>query len=316
MAEFEIKTDDIDFARYMMLADDPGRILSTDSPGMLDAMCELSFGKKSSEGLRLPWEKMRDDVRFQPGKVSLWSGYTHHAKTHLLKQVMLHGIATGERVCIASLEETPDELLFDMACMAMHTRTPTRDESDVFLAWAKGKLYVYDWQALIEPNRIIGVMNYAARELRCTHFVADSLMRMDIEGDDYDQQRKFGNLLGLHARRSKVHAHLVAHVRKGDEDRIPNLYDVKGAGDLVNQVDKVFICWRNKKPKSARVPNKDVMADNVLLVDKQRGRPNWIGRIGLHYHYESTQLVPGEAERPTVFIPGIGAQLPPTKELF
>lgn len=309
MAGFEIKKDDVDFSRHMVLADDPARIISPDSPGMLDALCDLSFGKRSTTGMRLPWPKWREEVLFPPGKVTLWGGYTHHGKTALVKQTMLGGIASGERVCVASMEETPDEALFDMACIALHTRTPSREEADVFLGWAQGKLYFFDWQALIDPNRIIGVANYAAAELGCTQFVVDSLMRLDIEGDDYEAQKVFGNLLGLHTRRSRLHMHLVAHVRKGDEAKLPNLYDTKGAGDLVNQVDKVLLPWRQKKPRSERVPGKDVMADGVLIVDKQRGRPNWIGRIPLYYHYPSTQLVTAEADGPVSFIPGI----PPPK---
>lgn len=310
MAGFEVKKDDIDFSRYMLLPDDPGRIVSPDSPGMLEELCDMSFGKRATEGMRLPWPKWRENVRFQPGKVSLWGGYTHHGKTAILKQLMLSGIASGaQRVCIASMEETPSEALFDMACMALHSQNPDRDSLDVFLGWAQGKLYFFDWQSLIDPNRIIAVANYAAKELGCTQFVADSLMRLDIEGDDYEAQRVFGNLLGVHTRNSQLHYHLVAHVRKGDEGKIPNLYEVKGAGDLVNQVDKVFLTWRNKKPYSERVPNKDVMADGVLVVDKQRGRPNWIGKIGLHYHYASTQLLTSHTEEPIRFIPGV----PPLK---
>jgi twinkle protein len=317
VAAFEVKKDDIDFSRYMLLPEDPARIVPTDTPGMLDELCDLSFGKKSKEGMRLPWPKYHDEVRFQPGKVSLWGGYTHHGKTHVLKQLMLSGIASGtERVCIASMEETPSEALFDIACMALQDRNPPRDALDVFLGWTQGKLFFFDWQALIEPGRILGVANYAATELKCTQFVADSLMRLDIEGDDYEAQRVFGNLMGLHARRSNLHLHLVAHVRKGDEAKIPNLYDTKGAGDLVNQVDKVFLTWRNKKPRADREKGKDIMADGVLVVDKQRGRPNWIGRIPTYYHYPSTQLVTGEAEGPRSFIPGIGTPKAATQEMF
>ena len=71
---------------------------------------------------------LADQVRLRRGKVSVWAGITHHGKTQMLKQVCLSLVAAGERVCIASLEELPEETFADMARQALGYRQAQQTE--------------------------------------------------------------------------------------------------------------------------------------------------------------------------------------------
>jgi hypothetical protein len=90
-----------------------------------------------------------------------------------------------------------------------------------------------------------------------------------------------GNMLGRVARTSKAHIHLVAHPRKTQNSREPmDLYDIRGAQDIIAQADLVLTLERKHKERNK----------NVLTVWKQRGDTNWIGEIDLAYCPQSRQL--------------------------
>jgi twinkle protein len=311
---FVVTDDQVDFTKYAVQPDDLRRFVKPYD--VYQEICDLSFGKMANTGLTLPWERFKDHVRFQRGKWTIWGGYTHHGKTHVLKQVMAWALKCNEPVAICSMEERPGETMFDICCMATQMRNPDAEAIDVFCNWAKDKIWVYDQKRLMTPERVIGVANYAAAELGAAHFVTDSLMRLDLDLEDQEATKVFGNMIGLHAEHYNYHHHLVAHARKGDETKPGSIYDIKGCAELIGQCDKSILVWRNKVPRTERIPEKHIKDDAVLVVDKQRGRPNWLGRIGLDYHHASTQLVPAEAvPRPVQYIPGFGAPLQ-TAELF
>jgi twinkle protein len=311
---FEIADDQVDFSKYAVQPEDAKRWVR--SYDVMEEICELSFGKYAGTGLALPWAKWKDQVRFQRGKWSIWGGFTHHGKTHALKHLIAQAIKSGEPTAILSLEERPAETLFDICCLVMQDRNPDRDSIDVFCNWVKDRLWIYDQKRLVTPERIIGVANYAARELGVYHVMVDSLMRTSLDLEDQEATKVFGNMIGMSAEQWNYHFHLVAHQRKGDEAKPGGIYDVKGAAELVGQADKVFTMWRNKVPRGERIPDKHYMCDAILTVDKQRGRPNWIGKIPLDYHYPSTQLITTDhGADPVEYIRGIG-QINKTPELF
>lgn len=312
---FEITDDDIDFTKFAVQPEDKTRFLRPFD--VEEKICELSFGTLSRSGLTLPWERWHNSVRFPRGQVTIWGGYTHHGKTQMLKQLIAWAIRNNEPCAIASFEERPEVTLFHLARIVMQKRNPDREEINVFCHWARTHLWIYNQKRLVTPERIIGVMNYAAKELGVYHFAIDSLMRLDIDLEDQERVKMFGNALGLHAEQSNVHCHLVAHVMKGDQTKLPDLYQIKGPGYLLDQADRIILVWRNKVPKHERNPEKHYKFDAILNVDKQRGDPDWIGPIGLDYHHESTQLVLADSNQPVMYIPGIGAaEKSSTLEMF
>jgi twinkle protein len=91
-----------------------------------------------------------------------------------------------------------------------------------------------------------------------------------------------------------MHIHLIHHVRKGqDEKSAPNKFDLKGSGSITDQVDNVFIVWRNKAKALERQTNGVVDESNfdaLLCCEKQRNG-EWEGRFPLWFDENSQQYL-------------------------
>jgi twinkle protein len=72
----------------------------------------------------LPWSKTAGKVLVRPGKLAIWAGYTHHGKTQMVKQLMLHAIGQSEKALVASMEEEVLDVWKDMARLACANQEP------------------------------------------------------------------------------------------------------------------------------------------------------------------------------------------------
>lgn len=252
------------------------------------------FRPPLSDGLTLPWAGANEYVRFMPGKVTIWSGPTFSGKTAFLRQLMLHGLQNRHRALFVSLEEGPDDVWREFMCTASLTRSPSKSQREWCLDQWDERLFVFDTTELIEPTLLMGIIRFAIERYGFTHVVIDSLMRLNIRTDDYDGQREMGNMLGRLARLSNAHIHLVAHPRKTANSRTSmDLYDIRGAQDIVAQADLVVTLERKHEEEW----------DSELTVWKQRGDINWIGKLKLYYEKQSRQLMLGRFDQPTRYLP-------------
>jgi len=252
------------------------------------------FRPPLSNALTLPWQQTLDSARFMPGKVSVWSGPTFSGKTQFLRQLMLHAVAGNHKVLFVSLEEEPEDVWREFICAATLTRSPTPQQREWCLDLWDGRLFIFDSTEMIEPEILMGIIRFAVDKHAITHVVVDSLMRLAIRMDDYDGQREMGNMLGRLARLSRAHIHLVAHPRKTANSRQPmDLYDIRGAQDIVAQADLVLTLERKHGEEY----------DAALTIWKQRGDTNWIGSIKLFYHQLSRQLLYARHDSPVRYLP-------------
>lgn len=252
------------------------------------------FRPPLTDGLTMPWIEADEYVRFMPGKVSIWSGPTFSGKTAFLRQLMLHALANNHKVLFVSLEEKPDEVWREFICTATLTRSPTPAQREWCLDLWDERLFVFDSTEMIEPMLLMGIVRFACQRFGITHVVIDSLMRLDIRTDDFDGQREMGNMLGRLARLSNAHVHLVVHPRKTANSRTDmDLYDIRGAQDIVAQADLVVTLERQH----------DKEFDSKLSIWKQRGDVNWIGAFHLFYDKASRQLKFSRHSEPTRYLP-------------
>jgi twinkle protein len=247
----------------------------------------LMLGAEREEGLTLPWEKTHGKVLVRPGKLAVWAGWTHHGKTQMVKQLMLHAIKNSERPLIASMEEEVTDVWCDMATMACGRADPTVPQVDRFVSFVKGNLWLYDQQGQVDAQKIQAVIRYASAELKVTQVVIDSLMMLAVNRDDYEAQARFVGELKTTAKDTGVTVHLVAHMRKrdgkGGDESPGNVHDVAGGHEIASKADYVFIPWRDKKPNAQPAC--------ILKVEKQRGRVNWLGSIQLNFNAGAKQFV-------------------------
>ena len=280
-----------------------------------DVVADYFAGRLGHGGLSLPWSKTHGKIALRPGEVSIWAGINGSGKSLLLNQISMQAMMHNEPVCIASMEMKPHVTMARMNRQAAGA-IPSDSFIRQFHDWTDGKLWLYDQNGVVESKRILAVMRYcdrglkrAGQSVKIKHFVIDSLMKCGIGVDDYNRQKAFVDELCAHARETGVHVHLVAHERKGETSRkLGDKFSVKGASEIVDQVDNVFIVWRNKdKEENAQeqFPDPDLQQqpDCIVRCDKQRNG-EWEGKIALWYHKPSMQYVAQYGAGPINFLRG------------
>ena len=202
---------------------------------------------------------------WRKGEVTVWSGSNNAGKSTFLNQVMLFLAQKMIKSCMASFELKPGRYLKWAVTQALGGETQDVNKIMSVFIWMHDYLFVMDTVKKAEPKDIFEVFEYAARRHGVEHFFIDSLMKINIRGNDkYDQQSDFVAKLTDFAKEYQCHVHLVAHPRKGETDnKKTGKVDVGGAGDITNLADNVLIAWRPEEKKENE-------PDMVLFVKKNR----------------------------------------------
>lgn len=259
-----IKELPVDFEAYMQ-AREQDMALIKPADDFRDALHEEFSGDEKHTGLYLPWRKLDDKFRIRHGELTDWAGFNGHMKSTVVGFVQLGLMRQGEKCCVISMEMKPRKTLRKMAVQTTGTPNPTTAYIDKFLDSVSGKLYLYDQQGDVEPERIYGVITYCAEQLGIRQFVVDSMMKIIKDDDDYNGQKRFTGKLHSLCRDLNVHIHLVTHSRKReDEKKRPGKQDNKGSGSIVDQVDNYIVVFKMPQKEGDTGPG------FCLYFDKQR----------------------------------------------
>jgi len=318
MAEFI--DDDIDFAEYLKESDAKTKVKPA-SEFVQDAKDRLRTRAKAKRTF-LPWPKCNDSFEFRRGEVTAWAGQNGHGKTDVTTQVALSLVGQGEKVCVASFEMKPVTTIGRMVRM-FAMLNPFSEEFqggsglealdalyDDFGGWTTDRMWLYDQTGSAFPETVLGMVKYCAQELGITHVFIDSLMKCVRAEDDYNGQKEFVDRLCAIAKDCNIHVHLVHHLKKpAKEGDMPDKHDTKGSGSITDQIDNLFMVWRNKpkeddmKAKGAG-SNKATEPDCFLLCRKQRnyeGSTEGEPTIGLWRHRDAGNFVAEAGGYPQFF---------------
>lgn len=191
--------------------------------------------------------------RFRPGEVTVWTGYSKHGKTVLLNFMLVHLSRYGRKSCLCSLEMKPQKNLSNIIRQGLAKNKPDDEkEFDFALDWADRHFWIYDKVGSADPKEVLEVFAYAAKKYGISHFVIDSLMRLDIPEDEDARLKQLMNECADFAMKYDVHLHLVAHSKKPDankpeESGWPSKHMVRGSVHVTNIAHNVVCVWRNKK---------------------------------------------------------------------
>ncbi len=217
-----------------------------------DDVIEL-FHPSSTEqsGYFLPFAKLRDEVRFRPGELSIWTGASGHGKSQVLSHASVAWGEQGARICIASLEMAPRQFLKRMVKQAGNVDRPTIEFIRAIMGWMDEWLWVFNVVGKRSTQSILEIFEYARARYGCDTFIIDSLMRMGVGSEDYEGQEKTVFDVVNWAVEKNVHVHLVAHSRKADTKNgnsgAPETEDIKGASEIGSNAFNIFSVWRNRK---------------------------------------------------------------------
>ena len=210
---------------------------------------------EEAAGDPLPW-KENFPFRFRPGEVTVWTGYSKHGKTILLNFMLVHLSRYGRKSCLCSLEMKPQKNLQNIIRQGLAKDKPSGEKEFKWaLEWADRHFWVYDKVGSANPGEVLEVFAYAAKKYGVTHFVIDSLMRLDIPEDEDARLKELMNTCADFAMKYDVHLHLVAHSKKPDakkpeESGWPSKHMVRGSVHVTNIAHNVVCVWRNKKKES------------------------------------------------------------------
>ena len=297
-----LEPDDIDFAAYLKETDSHQKVRQA-SVYLEEIVADIKNPSKEPV-IQLPWAKTHEDFAFRLGEVTLYAGSNGGGKSLITGQIALHLIKQHQKVCIASFEMKPKRSLERMLRQfsGENINKPRFSEKRNHIEglvgrlknFSKNQLWFYDQQGTTSAAQVIAVARYCAVKLGVKHFFIDSLMKCVQGEDDYNGQKWFIDELCALARDHSMHIHLIHHIRKlSNEESTPNKHDIKGTGAIADQVDNVFMVWRNKKKEhqiSAGNSVDNQTMDAMLMCEKQRNGEveEW---YSLWFHRESQQFV-------------------------
>lgn len=209
---------------------------------------EVLLDESGVKGSSLPWEATHGDIGLDAGCLTIWGGWSGHGKSELLGQVMLW-LMNKHRVAIASLEMRPAETINRMIRQTHGAQSPSDEYKMGWMDWANDRLFIYDAVDRVRPVSMMGMALYCYKELGIEHMVIDSLTKCGISKDDVAGQATFVDNLQNIAKNTGIHIHLVTHLRKSDGSKSnpePSKDDVRGAGEITDLADTVFMVYRNK----------------------------------------------------------------------
>ena len=297
-----VKSQDIDVEKYLKNNDvgQKVRIVSD----WLDEITENYINPPLNDNAKMPWTKTQDDFSFRLGEVTLYAGGNGGGKSLITGQIALHLIKQKRKCVIASFEMKPTSTIHRMLRQfaGEFIDDPLTNDREKYIKgltqrfnqFAGEHLYIYDQQGSTTPNQTIAMARYCAVELGIEHIFIDSLMKVCNAEDNFNEQKYFVDELTALARDHNVHIHLIHHIRKLQSEEVqPGKYDIKGTGAITDQVDNVFLMWRNKQKENRKRNGEkyeEDLPDAYLMCEKQRnGEAQEM--YGLYYHQSSQQFI-------------------------
>jgi len=308
-----IKAEEIDVDKYLKSNDITHQVHEPIT--WLNDMVEQYGTPARTDSLSyLCWPSSTGSFQFRPGEVTIYAGTNGGGKSLVTGQIALGLIQQSRKVCIASFEMKPTQTLYRMLRqfsgrnfenpMFPIPKSEFKNIVDRFHQFSDKKMWLYDQQGTTNAQQVIAMARYCAMELGITHVVIDSLMKCVAAEDAYNEQKYFIDELCALARDHQIHIHLVHHIRKlANEENMPSKTDIKGTGAISDQVDNVFLVYRNKKKEHDIQSGKEVdpsLPDVILMCEKQRNG-EFEGWFPMWYHRDSQQFIDRFGGMPMAF---------------
>ena len=226
---------------------------------------------------------------FRPGEVTIWGGYAGAGKSTMLNFMQASLIERTDKIFIASFEIKAEANLRKLATIHLGEMLDEKRARE-YARLIGERLVFADVVGTMEQDALLEMMWFAYRRYGCSHFIIDSLMRIEKLEEDYPAQGAFTNRLQAFSKETGGHVHLVAHLGKptGNADR-PSMYAVKGSSLIVNGADNVALVCRNPEKEKLRKAGKlskdqnATMHDTEVIIEKHR-ETGWLHTFLLKFN--------------------------------
>ncbi len=247
-------------------------------------------------GLQCDW------FEFRKGELTVWTGYNGHGKSLMLNQVLVGLMDQKEKICVFSGEMTPKNQGRRMAKQLTGLDKATPAYLDEAGKWVQDRAWLFDLVGTATIDRLLEVFRYSFKRYGISHFVIDSLMMTDVPEDgagSMSAQKDAMRKLAGFCRELNVHIHLVAHPRKGqDEKKAPGKLDIAGSSKLTDAADNVFVVWSAQKQdgESPETP------DAFLELHKQRNGETQHRKTWLYFNKACQQFSGNDRRQPHQYV--------------
>jgi twinkle protein len=233
---------------------------------------------KSREGYcTSPFDPEGHKLRFFRKGYTIWSGYPGAGKTTALRHLVCHLLGQKQKVFVASMEEHPTDVIVQLAGTCFGREVPTIEQLQWFIDFYSHDLKIWGIVGAAKHKELLGTAQALAKE-GITHVVADSLMCLDINSQDFEGHRLFANCLNSVSIESNIHIHLVAHPRKAvSVDQEADLNDVAGGADFGRLAHNV--CFVRKGKSQDGYSSTPQCTPMQIAIRKQRYGSGFTGEI-------------------------------------
>ena len=253
--------------------------------------------------------RYEDAFEFRGGELTVWTGINGHGKSLMLGQVLIGLIHQGERVCVFSGEMVPAAQAKRFVRQCTGLARPTPQYIDAVGEWLRDRMWLFNVSGSATIDRLLEVFRYAARRYGVSQVVIDSLMMTDVPEDGpgaFTAQKIAVQRLAGFAKQHRCHVHLVAHPRKGrDEREAPGKLDVAGSGKITDGADNVFSVWSARKDDSQPEDKGDdgrPKPDALLELQKQRNGDVQRRKFWRYFIPHAQQYVEGPNRKAITFV--------------
>lgn len=253
----------------------------------------LRGGPRDSRG-RCPfgWDPREFQFKFRQGEGTILTGYAGHGKSNFLYQLSAWWASKGEKVFIGSYEEPADQILSVMCSQAAGHRVNNYREYQAVSEGVLSNVFIHDCEDNVKHEAFFRYAEYAVKRYGCSLVVLDSLTTTDVDLDDKDSIAKFSQRSRVFWRTTGCHLVVVAHPRKGFDEKAPPLkQDIKGGGHLGDLFFNVLTVHRPEPSQFGAS-----CADAMVVCSKQKVGGKKFS-INLNYEPDSSRLYMDNGDR-------------------
>jgi twinkle protein len=248
------------------------------------------------------------------GEIALFISGTGSGKSSLLREIMLHILATTDsKIGIVSLEESPAETARKLAGMKL-MKNPANEEIPLDElkkgfdpVFGDDRVILLDHQGSIADNNIIDSLEYMCLS-GCQYIFIDHITILVSEGAEALKGNEaidkiMNDLLRL-VKRHTVWVGLVSHLRKAhvggtsfEEGRMPSVDDVRGSGSIKQISFDIIAFARNLLAENE-------IERNTIKISVLKSRHTGLtGRVrSARYIYETGRYVASEDDVDEEFV--------------
>src|SRR3546814_16681102 len=133
-------------------------------------------------------------------------------------------VATGVKVCMASMEYRPARWMMRMNRQAAGIAVPSEQFSRQITRAMAGNVFAFAVSGSAKADRILEVFRYERRRYRIELLIVDNLTKCGFAYYDYPVQKAFGEAASHFARSSQPHTAHVPHHNTATPDIQPRYH--------------------------------------------------------------------------------------------